>query len=77
MSLDWEDHRPEAMDRGEKADFGEWAASKVSDPVYGGLARRLSGIKTEKRRAPNPPAAAKEPKSAITCRTSLPCGGAR
>ena len=64
MSLDWEDHRLEAKDRGEKADFGEWAASKVSDPVYGGLARRLSGIKTEKRRAPNPPAAAKEPKSA-------------
>ena len=43
MSLDWEDHRLEAKERGEKADIREWAASKVSDPVYGGIARRLSG----------------------------------
>ena len=65
MSLDWEDHRLEAKERGEKADFGEWAASKVSDPVYGGIARRLSGASAAEPQAAEPADEAPQEKQAF------------
>ena len=65
MSLDWEDHRLEAKERGEKADFVEWAASKVSDPVYGGIARRLSGASAAEPQAAEPAEEAPQEKRAF------------